>query len=88
MTAARRDTTMNPVKLILNQWPTATDIRQVIGHCPICNGGLFYSFVLLEYAGTYVSKLDGAQMENCGYKCCLCGWSNAGSRPVESEDAK
>ncbi len=87
MTASRRDTTMNPVKLILSQWPTATDIRAEDDSCPNCDGTMLYSFVLPEYEGRYTSNRGGEDtvMESCGYVCCLCDWSNAGGRPVESE---
>lgn len=83
----RRDTTMYPEKAILRQWPTATDIRQE-DKCPDCKKrGLFYSYVLPEFARTYVSAYDGATMIDCGFYCCACGWGNAGSRQVEETES-
>lgn len=85
---SRRDTTMYPEKAILRQWPSAVGIRQESDVCPDCQrDGLFYSFVLPEFERTYVSKLDGRRMADCGFWCALCGFGIAGNRPVESNAA-
>jgi len=69
---------------IRRKWKTAEDIR-FGGKCPACRRPGLWSFTLPQYNTTRVTAA-GIKEENCGYYCILCGWGNAGSRPVESDE--
>lgn len=80
-TPAERSAALNKIR---RQWKTAEDIR-FEGKCPSCKRRGLWSLTLPEYDSKRVNKA-GLEEEHCGYFCTLCGWGNAGSRPVESDE--
>jgi len=57
-----------------DNFPNAINIRWS-GKCPSCGEYEEYSFQLPDICGDI-----GEDREECGYFCCSCDFSNAGSR--------
>lgn len=64
------------VALLWSLWPDAVNVA-FAGRCDVCNRvNSLYSFVLSAHRQIQAGR------EFCGYWCAVCGFSNAGSRPL------
>lgn len=54
------------------------------GKCHSCKKQSLWSFA--DKFTKERTNRDGVVEETCGYVCRNCGWGNAGSRPVASDD--
>jgi hypothetical protein len=67
------------IATLTKHWPTARHIRHA-GCCPDCKADAQWSFQI-DDSDTPVPNMQG--WEYCGYWCAVCGWSNAGTRPID-----
>ena len=69
------------IKALLKRWPEAENIQQDYD-CACGHGELMISFQLPQFQDRSVGDgRHGEPMEDCGFWCSVCNWSNAGARP-------
>jgi len=76
------------IEKLLKKWPKAENIQENYD-CACGQGQLMISFQLPQFQNRSVKEgRRGEPMEDCGFWCSVCNWSNAGVRPTEPTESK